>query len=500
MRIVDMFKTIITVKDPNLQEYALRDAWRRLNSGVLEEHLLRHLWKQFNFSSKTFDFFIYLMQKFGLVCEKKTQMGDERVFYVLSRLKPERVLSPPTENRNCAVSIFHDFSGYLPDDLFQRGVTKFIEKFQVEDNEPKLSYEHVELYIGKLHHVVLNVATIKNRRMFQTTIIRLNISNADQLSREDEPSPTVCKKVLDFLKTGLKNFSQKGARGVGLTMYIPCVCCPNGDAHMHIVRTFDKNVLPCGSRGMEMTRYNRLFGDSMPMQAVPPSHVAVNKPEAPEDYVDDVTIETVSEKIGLRRKKFGVRLGLSWSEVNKFNTHKGEEAVKNMMWYWRSKMQSRMQHQLKSLCVALGHYGFKTFADSLFKGDTESIVIEEQAEQDCFSDQDLLFICDNLPIGWRKLARQLGFEQAVIDDIITYNHQWESDSNMHMLAIWKMGHSEKQMPIMIKALKKTGFDQVAERVCERHDYNDKAVYQNNCRPQVWVDDLIETSYMSLRTV
>ncbi|XP_033127139.1 uncharacterized protein LOC117124910 [Anneissia japonica] len=266
-------------------------------------------------------------------------------------------------------------------------------------------------------------------------------------------------------------------------MYIPCVCCPNGDAHMHIVRTFDKNVLPCGSSGIEMTRYNRLFGDSMPMQAVPPSHVTVNKPEAPEDYVDDVTIETVSEKIGLRRKKFGVRLGLSWSEVNKFNTQKGEEAVKNMMWYWRSKMQSRMQHQLKLLCVALRHYGFKTFADSLFKGDTESIVIEEQAEQDCFSDQDLLFICDNLPVGWRKLARQLGFEQAVIDDIATYNHQWESDSNMHMLAIWKMGHSEKQMPIMIKALKKTGFDQVAERVCERHDYNDKAVYQNRCRPK-----------------
>ncbi|XP_033122933.1 uncharacterized protein LOC117121748 isoform X2 [Anneissia japonica] len=164
MKIVDMFKTIITVIEPKLMKPKHREAWRRLDSGILEEHLLRHLWKEFNFSDKTFDFFVSLMQKFGLVCERK---GAERIFYVLSRLMPKCVKTSPPDDGKRTVSIFHDFGGYLPDDLFQRGVTKFIESFQVEDNEPTLSYEHVEMNIDELHHVVLNVATIKHRRMFQ---------------------------------------------------------------------------------------------------------------------------------------------------------------------------------------------------------------------------------------------------------------------------------------------------------------------------------------------
>ncbi|XP_033122934.1 probable serine/threonine-protein kinase pats1 isoform X3 [Anneissia japonica] len=172
MKIVDMFKTIITVIEPKLMKPKHREAWRRLDSGILEEHLLRHLWKEFNFSDKTFDFFVSLMQKFGLVCERK---GAERIFYVLSRLMPKCVKTSPPDDGKRTVSIFHDFGGYLPDDLFQRGVTKFIESFQVEDNEPTLSYEHVEMNIDELHHVVLNVATIKHRRMFQVYLFRVRI-------------------------------------------------------------------------------------------------------------------------------------------------------------------------------------------------------------------------------------------------------------------------------------------------------------------------------------
>ncbi|XP_033110793.1 probable serine/threonine-protein kinase pats1 [Anneissia japonica] len=70
MQLVDMFKTIITVIDPELRKQKHLEAWRKLDAGVLEEHLLRHLWKKFKFSDTTFDFFVSLMQKFGLVCEK----------------------------------------------------------------------------------------------------------------------------------------------------------------------------------------------------------------------------------------------------------------------------------------------------------------------------------------------------------------------------------------------------------------------------------------------
>ncbi|XP_033110947.1 uncharacterized protein LOC117112014 [Anneissia japonica] len=193
-------------------------------------------------------------------------MGGERIFYVLSRLKPKRIHATQTKDYGIrAVSIFHDFGNYLPDDLFQRGVTKFIERFQVKDVEPTLSYEHVEVNIDEFHLVVLSVASIKHRRMFKTTIIRRNIFNAAQLTQEDEPSPRVCKKVLTFLERGLK-ICQSGARGVELTRYIACDC---RDAHMHIVRQFDMDVLPCGSNGMEVTRYRRLFEDDVQKQVQP---------------------------------------------------------------------------------------------------------------------------------------------------------------------------------------------------------------------------------------
>ncbi|XP_033098957.1 uncharacterized protein LOC117102686 [Anneissia japonica] len=232
MQIVDMFKTVITVINPKLQEPLLKEAWRKLDSGILEELLLKHLWQKFNLTDETFDFFIHLMQKFGLVCERKISK-TERIFYVLSRLKPEHVDSlPPEDYGKRAVSIFHDFGGYLPDDLFQRGVTKFIEKFQVEDSEPKLAYEHVELGIHEHHHVILNVATIKHRRMFQMTIIRRKILNTD--AEEDEPSPSVCKEVLRFVEAELRLFCQSGARGVELTRYIPCVCTNHAYYHQPV--------------------------------------------------------------------------------------------------------------------------------------------------------------------------------------------------------------------------------------------------------------------------
>ncbi|XP_033122929.1 uncharacterized protein LOC117121747 isoform X1 [Anneissia japonica] len=263
MKLVDMFKTIITVIDPKFMKPMHREAWRRLDKGILEEHLLRHLWKEFKFSDETFDFFVSLMQKFGLVCEKNITMGGERIFYVLSRLKPKRIHATQTKDYGiCAISIFHDFGNYLPDDVFQRGVTKFIERFQVKDVEPTLSYEHVEVNIDEFHLVVLSVASIKHRRMFKTTIIRRNIFNAAQLTQENEPSPRVCKKVLTFLERELK-ICQSGARGVELTRYIACDC---RDAHMHIVRQFNMDVLPCGSNGMEVTRYRRLFEDDVQQQ------------------------------------------------------------------------------------------------------------------------------------------------------------------------------------------------------------------------------------------
>ncbi|XP_071943898.1 uncharacterized protein [Antedon mediterranea] len=209
------------------------------------------------------DFFVSLMQTFGLMCEKRSKENVGRTFYVLSRLKPLRDDTEAVEyEEKRAVSLFHDFDGYLPDDLFQRVATKFIEEFQMEDVEPTLSYEHVELNIDGHHLVILNVATINNRRLFQTTIVRTTLMNTESGSRspeDDDPQPSICKKVLNFLEKELQVLSQNGARGVEVKMYIRCACSNSEHTHMQVVRKFDKDVLPCRSRRMDVKRYRKLF-------------------------------------------------------------------------------------------------------------------------------------------------------------------------------------------------------------------------------------------------
>ncbi|XP_071944699.1 uncharacterized protein [Antedon mediterranea] len=287
MRLVDMFKTIITVIDHDDMVPAMRPAWRMLDQGILKGGLLKHLWEKFCDSDEILSFFASLMQKFGLVCEQINSKNNEKIFYVLSRLKPH-ASPPPGFEKKRAVSLFHDFGSYLPDDLFQRAATKFIEKFQMEDKEPVLSYEHVELNIDADHLVILYVTTIKQCRMLQTTIVRtksFNDSPLEQQLTEDEikPLPEACKKVLCFLQKELKVFSQSGARGLKVRMCIPCECSPNfqntqvrkvrmcipcasspnTNAHMHVISKFDKDYLPCDDRKMDVRPYRKLFGDEL---------------------------------------------------------------------------------------------------------------------------------------------------------------------------------------------------------------------------------------------
>ncbi|XP_033110686.1 uncharacterized protein LOC117111803 [Anneissia japonica] len=398
--------------------------------------------------------------------------GGERIFYVLSRLKPKRIHATQTKDYGiCAVSIFHDFGNYLPDDVFQRGVTKFIERFQVKDVEPTLSNEHVEVDIDEFHLVVLSVASIKHRRMFKTTIIRRNIFNAAQLTQEDEPSPIVCKKVLTFLERGLK-ICQSGARGVELTRYIACDC---RDAHMHIVRQFDMDVLPCGSNGMEVTRYRRLFEDDVQQQeltgmgrrapwlprwirpcakGVQPSRRVTRARKGQrtdkdnmlkQDFVDDAVIATVSEEMNYSWKGFGVRLGVSWARVNRFCAEErrdSQKAIANMMKYWRNNVKNET-HQLKVLCIALRQHKYKRLAGELFSGDLGDEILTLAKHEGYLADVDLLFVAERLGVDWRAFGIDIGLKDHEMQQIeMSFPPPPIVDAILEMLVEWR----EKQEP------------------------------------------------------
>ncbi|XP_033127148.1 uncharacterized protein LOC117124920 [Anneissia japonica] len=267
--------------------------------------------------------------------------------------------------------------------------------------------------------------------MFKTTIIRLNIINPTRITKKDEPSPRVCKEVLDFLETELKIFCQSGARGIELTRYIACEC---SDAHMHIVRKFDKDVLPCGSNGLEVTRYRRLFGDDVQRsQDRSQAQPAVTKPKG---FVDDAIIATVSYEMNHSWKRFGVRLGLTWARVNKVCAEERQhtdKAIPKMMLYWRNHLDSET-HQLKVLCTALRQHGYVRLAGQLFQGDIG---------EGHLSDTDMLLIADRLGTDWKPLGINLGLTHLQIQQIEQDFSLSMVDAILELLVRWRKGQEDE---------------------------------------------------------
>ncbi|XP_071950575.1 uncharacterized protein [Antedon mediterranea] len=477
MRLVDVFKTIITVKDPEFQDPDMSDAWDYLEYGILKGELLEHLLKNFK-EYVTLKDFVSLMQKFGLMTERKSTKNGERMFYVLPRLKPEAKGLPQFEEKR-AVSLFHDFGRYLPDDLFQSAATKFIEKFQMEDYEPQLSYEHVEMNIDADHLVILYVATIKHCRMLQTTIVRTKSFTAclpeQQCTEDDKPLPDTCKKVLCFLQEELKVFSQKDARGLEVRMCIPCTCSPNiQNAHMHNIRKFDKDELPCRSNKMEVKLYRKLFGENvLPKDNSKSQDDAISTKSHLKGYVDDKTIRKVAEEIH-DWKIFGVRLGMSWTEVKHTFGREMEsiKAAEKMMKCWRTNCINEL-NQLEVVCIALIEHGNRKLASTFIEDIKEKS--ESLKNADCFDDQDVLFICENLKSEWRRLAVRLGIEWRDIINITNNNYDVK-DSIMEVLISWRNNQPSDQIPIMINALRQQKCVALSDLLCKRHAYK----YNEGC--------------------
>ncbi|XP_033109606.1 uncharacterized protein LOC117110885 [Anneissia japonica] len=195
----------------------------------------------------------------------------------------------------------------------------------------------------------------------------------------------------------------------------------------------------------------------------------------PTGFVDDATIATVSEELNLSWRRFGVRLGLKWSKVNKFNADdmQTQRAIENMMNYWRSSLSSDI-HQRKMLCTALKQHNHRRLAEELFEGEINENLVTQQAGK-CFNDQDLLFICDNLDNeSWRRLGVRLGLKWTDIKKIAKNNRLVE-DCIMELLVTWRDDQlKSQQVPIMMNALRQQKLVRLAESVRKRHGYSDEA--------------------------
>ncbi|XP_033125103.1 uncharacterized protein LOC117123326 isoform X2 [Anneissia japonica] len=211
--------------------------------------------------------FVGVVKTVITVIPPKLRASDEaRSFFVPLRLALEHTSSDKKRQVDSygtrAISIYHGFCGYLPDELFPMIVTEFINTFEGE-TDPELAHDRAELYFDQHHHVVLSVVTFNRKRILKTTLIRREAINEAKISLDREPSSEACKTVLNFLEESFKRSQQGSRRGIKYERCIPCFCSKNSTENVHIqtLGKFEKDMLPCGREGMHVVRYKRLFGD-----------------------------------------------------------------------------------------------------------------------------------------------------------------------------------------------------------------------------------------------
>ena len=129
--LIDVFKTVITVKRYDHKERRFTDLWLKLErEGILEEELLQHAWRQMIDEHHTFESLIAIMEKFSLLCSWSS--SDEpcsKKYLVPSMLK----WHPPQEITQLIASarlpsLFLKFeSGLAPSNLFPRLVVQFLQ-------------------------------------------------------------------------------------------------------------------------------------------------------------------------------------------------------------------------------------------------------------------------------------------------------------------------------------------------------------------------------------
>ena len=129
--LIDVFKTVITVKRYDRMEKRLKDLWLKLErEGILEEKLLKHMWGSLAKEQDTFESLIAIMEKFSLLCSWSS--SDEpfsRKYLVPSMLRwypPQEITKLITTAR--LPSLFVKFeSGHSPSNLFPRLVVQFLQ-------------------------------------------------------------------------------------------------------------------------------------------------------------------------------------------------------------------------------------------------------------------------------------------------------------------------------------------------------------------------------------
>ena len=129
--LIDVFKTVITVKRYDGLEREFKDLWLKLErEGILAEKLLKHVWGQMIEELHAFQSLIAIMEKFSLLCAWSSSDDPCSTEYLVSSMlrwyPPQEITKLITSAR--LPSLFVKFkSGQISSNLFPRLVVQFLQ-------------------------------------------------------------------------------------------------------------------------------------------------------------------------------------------------------------------------------------------------------------------------------------------------------------------------------------------------------------------------------------
>ncbi|XP_071950040.1 uncharacterized protein [Antedon mediterranea] len=373
MGLVKVITAFVTVIPPDFPTGMYREAFWNLNKGILDETLLHKLWEEQGIDMEKFQYLVELMIRFGFICRKITSTsqvtatepeGVKQSFFVPLRLAFD---TPFSESRslpddNHSISIYYDLCGYLPDVVFPYLVIEFINKYQKETgDDPALTHDLAELYLDQFHHVILSLdkfVTKKNERKFllKVTITRRK-AIMEPINTVCELTPEACKEVLSTIEMSFGHSRDGGRRGITFHRCIPCVCSETSEKkHMQIFGDFQDDMLPCNIKGMDVTRYKRLFGDT-PSDGPQATDAGLTSRELTGGELADLTNNLCGEW-----EELGLRLGFTKANLYTFkqdNPNNIQGAMQSMLEVWQSHEKSKRSQ----LIEALRHTGRTDLAD-----------------------------------------------------------------------------------------------------------------------------------------
>ncbi|XP_064624651.1 uncharacterized protein LOC135486079 [Lineus longissimus] len=304
--LVDRFREVITFHGADQSRGPVSEFWQRLDAcGIMDEQVINRICRDIPDQKPSL---LGLMEKFDLLCDRLpprniSQLEAENLvksYYVPSRLKPclnnIHLFIPSKQD----VMFYLEFSGFLPDGLFQRILTRAIRWSQENDGrDPRLYYRKARLFLDQEHDFIIEMEHMKLARIRVTVIRVAELSDSDDTSVDTAidrqlppPDATACARVRNFLDSYLSDLREMWMRRISYKVGVQCHCDRACQRHhqpgcqeqmclhfLNLDECLTNKIVCCEHRRIRTSPYRKWFPAPVP--------VVRNGPVLPDTVIND---------------------------------------------------------------------------------------------------------------------------------------------------------------------------------------------------------------------